>query len=208
MSLELFHKVPAGAIETLFDDQDQPLFKRADLGKYLGIQDIRHNFKDFASHYTSSRSDLEAGGETSSLRKTKKTYDIFINLDGSIEMAVRSKKLKAVALVKWLTKKGIEKIKEEHQQAIEEKDHQIQTHQQKILRLNEEIDGLIKNRHIARCGCFDNVLCLIKKNSKEGHPYYIIQCQYRQFEKYKKCLKLCYPNMKETSRCNDPNAIH
>ena len=123
-------------------------------------------------------------------------------------MAVRSKKLKAVALVKWLTKKGIEKIKEEHQQAIEEKDNQIQTHQQKILRLNEEIDGLIKNRHIARCGCFDNVLCLIKKNSKEAHPYYVIQCQYRQLEKYKKCLKLSCPNMEETSRCDHPNAVH
>ena len=37
-------------------------------------------------------------------------------------MAVRSKKPKAVALVKWLTKKGVEKIQEEHQQGIEEKD--------------------------------------------------------------------------------------
>ena len=36
MSLELFHKVPVGAIETLFDEQNQPLFKRADLRKYLG----------------------------------------------------------------------------------------------------------------------------------------------------------------------------
>ena len=37
MSLELFHKVPTGAIKRLFDEQNQPLFKRADLGKYLGI---------------------------------------------------------------------------------------------------------------------------------------------------------------------------
>ena len=34
---------------------------------------------------------------------------------------------------------------------------------QKILRLNEEINDLITNRHVARCGCFDNVLCFIKK---------------------------------------------
>ena len=33
ISLELFHKVPARAIETLFDNQNQPFFKRADLGK-------------------------------------------------------------------------------------------------------------------------------------------------------------------------------
>ena len=37
-------------------------------------------------------------------------------------MAITSKKSKAVALVKWLTKKGVEKIQEEHQQAIEKKD--------------------------------------------------------------------------------------
>ena len=59
MSLELFHKVTAGVIETLFDEQNQPLFKRADLGKYLGIGDIKHNFKYFPSHYTRLRSDLE-----------------------------------------------------------------------------------------------------------------------------------------------------
>ena len=102
---------------------------------------------------------------TPSLRKTKNSHDIFINFDGSIEMAVRSKKPKAVALVKWLTKKGIEKIQEEHQQAITGRDNQIQAleftnekHQQEILRLNEEIDGLIGNRHVARRGYFDNVL--------------------------------------------------
>ena len=86
----------------------------------------------------------------------------------------------------WLTNK----IQEEHRQAIEEKDNQIQTleftnekHQQKILGLNEEIDGLIKNRHVTRRRYFDNVLCFIKKNSKDAHPQYIIRYQYRQLEK-------------------------
>ena len=49
-------------------------------------------------------------------------------------------------------------MKEDHQQPIEEKDNQIQVHQQKILRLNEEIDDLMKNRHVASRGHFDNVL--------------------------------------------------
>ena len=62
---------------------------------------------------------------TPSLGRTKNPPDIFINLNGSIEIAVRSKKPKAVALVKWLTKKGMEKIQEEHQQVIEEKDATI-----------------------------------------------------------------------------------
>ena len=41
-------------------------------------------------------------------------------------MAVWFKKPKAVALVKWLNKKGVEKIQEEHQQAITGRDNQIQ----------------------------------------------------------------------------------
>ena len=67
--------------------------------------------------------------------------------------------------------------------AIEEKDNQIQAlgikneeRQQKFLKLNREIDDLIANRHVARRGCFDNVLCFIKKNSREVHPYYAIRC--------------------------------
>ena len=81
-------------------------------------------------------------------------------------------------------------------------------HQQKILRLNEEINDLIANRHVTRRGFFDNVLCFIKKNSEEVHPYYVIQCQYRQLEKHKRWLKLRYPNMEVTEECDDPNAIH
>ena len=80
-------------------------------------------------------------------------------MDSAIEIVVHSKKPRAVALVKWLTKKGVEKIKEEHQQAITGRDNQIQAlefrneeHQQEILRLNEDIDDLIGNRHVARRG--------------------------------------------------------
>ena len=64
MSLELFKKVPTGAIETLFDDENQPLFKRSDLGKYLGIRNIRENFREFLSHRACSRSEIEGVGVT------------------------------------------------------------------------------------------------------------------------------------------------
>ena len=54
-------------------------------------------------------------------------------------------------MIKWLTKTGIEKIQEEHQQAITGRDNQIKAleftnekHQQKILKLNKKIDDLIK----------------------------------------------------------------
>ena len=207
--------MPAGVIETLFDDQDQPLFKRSDLGKYLGVRNIRDNFKDFSSHHVCPRSEIEGVSVTYPLGRTKNSDYIFINLDSAIQIAARSNKPKAVALVKWLTKKCIEKIQEGHQQAITGRDNQIQTleatneaHQRNILRLNKETDDLIKNRHVARRGYFDNVLCFIKKNSKEVHPHYVIRCQYRQLEKYKRCLKLRYPNIKEAGRWDDPNAIH
>ena len=88
MSLELFHEVPAGVIETLFDEQNQPLFKRADLRKYLGIRNIGNNFKDFPSHYTRPRLEIEAEDLTAPLGRPKNPHDIFIYLDGSIEMAV------------------------------------------------------------------------------------------------------------------------
>ena len=83
--------------------------------------------------------DLKGWGQTAPLGRTKNPHDIFINLDGSIEMAVRSKKPKAISLIKWLSKKGVEKIQEEHQQTIEEKDNQIQAQQQAI----EEKDAAI-----------------------------------------------------------------
>ena len=78
ISLELFRKVPAGAIETLFDKQNQLLFKRADLGKYLGIRNTRDNFKEFSSHHAHPRSGIEGAGVTYTLGRAKNPHDIFI----------------------------------------------------------------------------------------------------------------------------------
>ena len=41
--LVLFEAVAAGAIETLFYDQNQPWFKHADLGRYLGIAKVKNS---------------------------------------------------------------------------------------------------------------------------------------------------------------------
>ena len=40
MPLALFNAVPAGAIEILYDEQNQPWFKRAHVGKFLDLSDI------------------------------------------------------------------------------------------------------------------------------------------------------------------------
>ena len=147
---------------------------------------------------------LRAEVDTDLLR----TYIVLLKEPGLYCFLMRCKKSRAKPFMEWVVETVLPREVQKLALVIKEKDNQIQAHQQKILRLNKEIDDLIKNRHVARRGCFDNVLCFIKKDSKETHPYYVIRCQYRQLEKYKRCLKLRYPNMEEAGRCDDPNAIH
>ena len=173
--LVLFEAVPAGATETLFDNQNQPWFKRADLGRYLGILDIARNFKDIK---TTTR--LEIMGQGQPLPRSgmrgggKNPHDAFVNVDGALEMLVRSRKPKAVALVKWFTKKGVEKLEEDHQKAIEEWDTRIQAIDYENVGLQGEIRNarrtiteLIANRHVPRSGAIDTVLVIVEKNADQ-----------------------------------------
>ena len=54
MSLDLFKAVPAGAIEVLTDTTSKPYFKRADLGRFLGIARIKDMFKDVKTVFRQS----------------------------------------------------------------------------------------------------------------------------------------------------------
>ena len=136
-------------------------------------------------------SGFTAAGKPVDWPKDSQKYNIYINEEGMYEIVFSSQQPKAKdfrrhccnVLFPHFRQQFTNKIREEHQQAIEKKDNQIQTiefrnkeHHHKILKLNKQIDDLIKNRHVARRGCFDNVLCFIKKNSGEVHPYYVIRC--------------------------------
>ena len=112
MSLSIFNAVPAGAIEVLTDATGAPCFKRADLGRFLGIVDVRHNFKNIAAKSrseickpggvgTPSRSGMYGGGEN--------PHDAFVDLESALEIVVRSRKPKAAELVKSqrLIRKGV-----------------------------------------------------------------------------------------------------
>ena len=55
MSLALFN---AGAIEVIFDINNQPWFKRADLGRYLGIIKIRDSFTNFQAEFLKRREEI------------------------------------------------------------------------------------------------------------------------------------------------------
>ena len=128
---------------------------------------------------------------------------------------LRCKKPRAEPFIEWVVETVLPREIRKLASANEEKDNQIKSleftndkHQQKILRLNKEIDDLIANRHVACRGCFDNALSFIKKNDREVHLYYVIRCQYRPLEKHKRWLKSRYSSMEVTEKCDDPNAIH
>ena len=73
------------------DATGEPRFKRADLGRYLGIVDMRHT-----TVATKSRSQLiEPGAKMNPTRSGmlgggKNPHDAFVNLDADLEIVVRS----------------------------------------------------------------------------------------------------------------------
>ena len=176
-------------IEVIVHNKEQNWFKRAHVGKLLGVVNIRRSAAKLADEDQKTRDSLRAGEGVHIMnppREDAQDHDIFISVTGTFYVTINSRKDKGKTLKKHILKdivpRGfdarIEEIQGQHQQAIEEKDNRIQAleftneeHQQKILRLNEEIDDLIKNRHVARRRYFDNVLCFIKKKAKI--PYHI-----------------------------------
>ena len=190
--MNCFTKYLQEQLELFSMNKISPLFKRAVLRKYLGIENIKNNFKDFPSHFTHLRSDIERDGQVSPLGRTKSPHDIFINLDGSVEIALRSKKPKAVAVVKWLSKKGVEKIQEEHQQAIEEKDNQIQALEHK----NEKHQQCIEEK--------DTTIALLNDDLiNREHDNVVLQAQR---DVYKEQLKKCQDIITHLKKRHVPQA--
>ena len=136
-SITLFNAVPAGAIEVLTDANGVPHFKRADLGRFLGLARIKDMF---GSVKTTSRRDINYGAALNSpLLQGQNDHDAFVDLEAALEIVVRSRKPKAVELTKWLTRKGVEKVVEEHQKAIEEKQRAIDERDMQIALLDDDL---------------------------------------------------------------------
>lgn len=107
----MFYKVPAGTIKTFFDVQSQPLFKSAVLEKYLGIDKVRDILKEFPSHYNSTSSKIEGTSMTGSFGRSTNPHNVLTTIVCAIEISVRSNKPKTTELVKWLSKKDVEKYR-------------------------------------------------------------------------------------------------
>ena len=136
MSLSLFNAI--SAIEVLTDATSAPRFKRADLGRFLGMANIRSRFNDIA---TVSRSEIAAGGVGPgyTLLQGQNDHDAFVDLEGALEIVVRSRKPKAVELTKWLTRKGVEKVVEDRQKAVQEKQKAIDEKDMQIALLDDDL---------------------------------------------------------------------
>ena len=59
--LSLFNAIPSNAIEILHDEQNQPWFKRADLGRFIGLTDIKASTSMIDSCEMLTRRQLQEG---------------------------------------------------------------------------------------------------------------------------------------------------
>ena len=226
MSLSIFN---AKVIEVLTDAKSGPWFKRADLGRFLGIVDVRHNFKNIA---TVSRSEIavKGGGPTPSLLQSQNDHDAFVDLEAALEIVVRSRKPRSVELTKWLTRKGVEKIAEEKQKVIDEKDMQIalldddltesQDHARQLEYANTGMQGEIraKDQQIAHLQqqyvplledeSRNYGMTIIAKNDENaGYPFISICGQHGYRKQKKRMVLLRNPGSTEFADGSTPNAI-
>ena len=120
-------------IEVFVDNREQNWFKRAHVGKFLGIVNIHRSTAKLASEDQKTRAFLQAEEGCHLMtprRKDAEDHDIFISLTGALYVIVNSRKDKGKTLKKHILKDivpsgfdaRIEEIQEKHRQAIEEKD--------------------------------------------------------------------------------------
>ena len=95
MSISLFNAI--SALEVLTDATGAPHFKRADLGRFLGIVDMRNTFEKIA---TKSRLELSGSGACGAptLLQGQNDHDAFVDLEGAL--GVRGCSSKKVRLCK------------------------------------------------------------------------------------------------------------
>ena len=134
------------------DSDSKPYFKRADLGRFLGIVDVKAAYRDVG---TISRKILSSGVSLTHPSQRQNDHDMFVDLEAALEIVVRSRKPKAVELTKWLTRKGVEKVVEDRQKAIEDRlEAQQEQHQKAIDEKDMQIalldDDLTESQDLVR----------------------------------------------------------
>ena len=195
---------------------------------------INHVIKDHCTRENyAQKYDLTKGSAADPLLNwpsDSRKHDYYLIEEGMYELVFSSQQQKAKAFRKYccnemfprIHKQLVDKMQEDHQKAIEDRDNRIQTIQHENVGLQGEIRNarrtitdLIENRHVARCGEYDNILVGVQKNNpieddakKSRHAFYIIRFQKRRKGFLMARLKKEYPYMSEKGTCEDPNAVH
>ena len=105
---------------------------------FWGLLDVKRNIQSTSvpvSRFSSGNGVISPHP----LLQSQNDHDAFVDLNGALEIVVRSKKPKAAKLTKWLTRKGVEKVAQEHQKAIEEKQREIDERDMQIALLDDDL---------------------------------------------------------------------
>ena len=160
---------------------------------HVSIENKRHRFE------------LQGGSVTEPLLewpKNSQPDEYYINEEGMYEvlfgshqpLAKNFRKHCCNVMFPHICQQLVDKMQEDHQQAIQERDNHIQAIQYENVGLRGEIRNarrtitdLIENRHVARCREYGNILVGVQKNKpieddakKSRHAFYMTRCQKRR----------------------------
>ena len=156
--------------------------------------------------------------------KNSQPDEYYINEEGMYELVFSSHQPLAKKFRKHccnvmfphIRKQLVDKMQEDHQKAIEDRDNRIQAIEYKNVGLQgeirakdqqieasqERIEDLIANRHVPRSGAIDTVLMVVEKNADEdtkkhkrakNFDKYMLRCQKKQGDGRLSVLRAKYP---------------
>ena len=151
---------PVGAIEVLLDEQNEPWFKRAHVGKFLDIKHIVTSLEGLDDCEQRSRYELKMGSVARTSYPKVQNTDSFLSAYGVMHVVVNSRKSKGKELRDWILRdvvpRGFNKLmEEEHQKAIKEKQKSIDEKDMQIALLDDDLtesQDLVKQLEFSNTG--------------------------------------------------------
>ena len=232
--LSLFNAVP---IEVIFDKKNQPWFKRAHVGTYLEIKHIITSIKGLDTAEMRTRSTFGTTYRTtvgwSGPKDQQNKTDVFLSFHGVMHVIVNSRKLKGKELRDWMIyqviPRGLNKLLEEKQQAISDRDNTIEEKDAALALLNDDLtdrerdivileqENLVlearvedlegRSVPILKDSDKNNGMVIIQKNNNDPYPYIAI-CGQQGYVAQKIKNKLTdYPNGQLVVLAETSNAI-
>ena len=151
MNLALINSIED--IEVLIDCDNKPWFKRAHVGAFLGLEDIRTSVRNLEGDDFCTREQLGARHSMpgwSGPKEQQNKTDVFLSVYGVMHVIIISQKERGKELKEFIfniiiprgLNEKIKQLQEDHQLAIIEKDNKIQAVQYINVGLYEEIKAI------------------------------------------------------------------